>query len=132
MSFFDENDPFESFVKEIFGESTGPVKRNRTIIQGDGEDRTIDFIEGERKVYALFELLGYNEEEITVSVKGRELGISARAHTTDDIQPYLVKKLNRGQIIRKSLPAFVNPKKFEHSIRNGVLEIIFEKVRGER
>ncbi|MBD3252218.1 Hsp20 family protein [Candidatus Pacearchaeota archaeon] len=129
MGFFDD-DPFEDIVREIFGGS--PVRRARkdTFIKGEDEDRVIDFIEDEDKVYLIFELPGYNENDISVAVKGKELEISAKKSNGENIQDYLHQKLRNGISIRKNIPKFINSKKMSHTMRNGVLEVVFNKQGG--
>lgn len=126
MNFFNDNDPFESIVREFFG---SPVRRKEreTIIQGEGEDRVIDFIESKDKIYLIFELPGFDEKDITVLIKGREIEIKAQKRSDENIQQYLTQKLRREFFIRKTLPNFINPKKFSYTMKNGILEVIFEK-----
>jgi len=129
--FFGE-DPFEKIVREFFGRSSfeDNEKRNK-IIKGEEEDRNIDFLEDENYVYLIFEFPGYNEKDISVLVKGRQLEIKVgkNGETCDieKVQPYLNKKLCQGIFIKKTLPKFINPKKFKYTMRNGVLEIIFSR-----
>lgn len=128
MGFFDEDDPFDSIIREFFGGRQGdPRKHKETIIRGEEEDRNIDFIESDEMIFLVFELPGYNEKDVVVMVKGKELEVSARKNNKEEIQDYLTEKLRRGMAFRRNLPNSVNPKKFSHTMRNGVLEIIFEK-----
>ncbi len=128
MSFFDDNDdPFDSIVREFFG---GPVRRRKRgehFISGEDEDRTIDFIEDDNYIYLVFELSGFNEEDISVNIKGKDLEITAQKLNEENIQDYLHQKLRQGLFVKKHLPNFINPKSFTHTMRNGVLEIIFNK-----
>lgn len=123
--FFGE-DPFESIVKELFG-GRPARSRSNNVIRGEEEDRNIDFIETEGGVYVVFEIPGYDEEDVDVSVKGKEIQIQVQKKNTENIQAYLMQKLGQGNVIRKVLPDFINPKKFKSSIKNGVLEIAFNK-----
>jgi len=134
MSPFDNNffeeDPFENIIKEFFG--GGPFendKKRNMIIKGEEEDRNIDFLEDENYVYLIFEFPGYNEKDISLSIKGNQLEIKARKNEEayEKVQPYLNEKLYQGIFIKKTLPRFIIPKKFKHTINNGVLEIIFNK-----
>lgn len=128
MGFFDEDDPFDSIIREFFGGRQGvPRRQKETIIRGEEEDRNIDFIESDENIFLVFELPGYNEKDVIVMVKGKELEISARKNNKEEIQDYLTDKLRRGMVFRRDLPNSVNLKKFSHSMRNGVLEIVFEK-----
>ncbi len=126
MGFFDD-DPFEDIVREFFGGNSVPNKRSNTIISGEKEERVIDFIEDENYVYLIFEFPGYEEGDIFVSVKGRELQVKAKKHSLEKIQSYFSEKLNQGISVQKTLPRFINPKKFKYTIKNGVLEITFNK-----
>jgi HSP20 family protein len=127
MGFFDD-DPFEDILREFFSpESRTGRKRNGTIIQGEEEDRIIDFVEEKNKVYLIFELPGYNEKDIMVIVKNKELEIRAQKNDREEVQTYLAPKLSKGFFIRKTLPKFINPKRFSHTMRNGILEVVFNK-----
>lgn len=130
MSFFDEDDPFEDIVREFFGSS--PVRRLKRdqFIRGEDEDRVIDFVEEDEEVFLIFELPGYDEEDISVNVKNRNLEVIAKKSNGDAIQDYLDQKLRQGVIIQKKLPEIVNVNKMKHYVNNGVLEIVFEKQRG--
>jgi HSP20 family molecular chaperone IbpA len=131
MGFFDDNDPFNSIVREFFGDL--PIRRNgirQKFIMGEDEDRTIDFVEDENNIYLVFELPGYHEKDISVIVKGKELEITAHKSNGENIQDYLHQKLRQGLHLKKQLPNFVNPKDFSYTMKNGVLEMIFIKFKG--
>ncbi len=132
MSFFDDDDSFESIVREFFGKSSFENgKRRSTIIEGEEEDRNIDFVEDDEHIYLVFELSGYGEKDVSVVVKGNQLEIKARKREetcdVERVQPYLNQKLCQGIFIKKTLPKFINSKKFKHTIKNGVLEVVFSK-----
>lgn len=133
MSFFDDNnnEPFDSIVREFFGE---PVRKERReqFIRGEDEDRTIDFVEDEDYIYLVFELPGFNEKDVSVIVKGKELEISAQKSNGENMQNYLNQKLRQGLFVKKQLPNFISPKNFSHTMRNGVLEILFNKTGGNK
>ncbi len=126
MDFFDDSDPFDSIVREFFGESPRRKQYKEKIIENESEDRVIDFLESGDKVYLIFELPGYDEKDVLISIKDRKIEIIAKKKSEDNMQDYLSKKLNQGIKIKKTLPNFVNAKKFFHSFRNGILEVIFE------
>jgi len=129
MGFFDDNDPFEGIMREFFGGS--PTTRSRRqFIRGEEEDRNIDFVEDERKVYLIFELPGFREKDISLEIKGKDLEISAQKKNGESMQDYLGQKLRQGIVIKKKLPNIVNPKNSFHTIRNGILEIVFNKIKG--
>jgi len=128
MGFFDD-DPFEDIMREFFG-SSPVVRRREEFIRGEDEDRIIDFIEDGDNVYLVFELPGYNEKDIEVTVAGRELEVSAKKENNEKMQDYLSQKLRKGVVIKKKLPNFVNPRGFSYTVKNGVLEVIFKKLAG--
>ena len=45
----------------------------------------------------------------------------------EEIQDYLSEKLKRGIFIKKSIPNFVNHRGFSYTMRNGILEVVFDK-----
>jgi HSP20 family molecular chaperone IbpA len=125
MGFFDD-DPFDEIVREFFGGS--PVRKSKQqFIRGEEEDRIIDFVEDENKIYLVFELPGYHEKDVSVKANGKILEISAKKINGENIQDYLNQKLRHGLMIKKQLPNSANPKKFSYTMRNGILEVIFEK-----
>lgn len=126
MGFFND-DSFDRIVREFFGESPLRESHKEKIIHGEEENRVIDYSESDGKVYIIFELPGYEEEDVSVMVRGKELEISAKKMSGKNIQGYLVEKLRHGVLINKEIPKFINPKKFSYKLKNGVLEIIFIK-----
>lgn len=120
------NDPFEDIVREFLGGShirraSGrgtSVKRN---------ERIVDFIETEKKVYVVFELPGYEKEDVTVNVEEDKVEISAKKKKPQNAQKYLQSKLSRGIRISKTLPKIADNKKYDYSLKNGLLELEFEK-----
>ncbi|PXY71363.1 hypothetical protein CXX78_00735 [Candidatus Parvarchaeota archaeon] len=129
MSLFDNKDPFEEIVRELFNGTQRQIDRSQDFIQSEEDERNIDFIEDNDYLYLIFELFGYNEKDVTVSVKGQELEIIAKKDNSqiEKVQDYLTKKLLNGIIIKKMLPKFVNPKNFKQTMKNGILEVIFSK-----
>ncbi len=130
MGFFDDDDTFESIFDELLGRSPVKRKHKEQFIRNEDEDRIIDFLEDDERVYLIFELPGYDEKDISVVVKGKELEITAEKSNRENIQDYLHQKLKQGVSIRKRLPNFIDPKKISSTMRNGVLEIVFNKVKG--
>ncbi|MBI2452357.1 Hsp20/alpha crystallin family protein [Candidatus Pacearchaeota archaeon] len=121
-------DPFESIMRDFFGHGFGRKRGRRgTIIRGEEEDRNIDFIETKEKVFIVFELPGFDEKDVSVGVDKRELEIRAKKSDGEKMQSYLLQKLKGGIHFRRKLPDFINPKKFDYTMRNGILEITFEK-----
>ena len=131
MGFFDD-DSFENIIDEFFGRSRGfgtgrQSKRRETFVRGEEEERVIDFIEDEDKVYLVFELSGYNEKDVVVVINGKSIEITAQKKILDGVKEYLAQKLLQGAHYKRNLPDFINPKKFSHNLRNGILEVCFEK-----
>lgn len=132
MSFFDdEDDPFEDIVKEFF--SSPETKRQRRVsddsevISGEEEERNIDFIETPKSFFVIFELPGYEKEDVKIEFKGNKMVVDVRKKPTEKVQPYLSKKLLHGINIVKSLPNFIKTKNYNYSFSNGVLEVSFKK-----
>ena len=124
MSFF-EDDSFDGIVKEFFGGAQ--KKYDNEVIQGEEEDRFIDFIEDKEKVYFVFELSGYSEDEVKVVVSGNILEIVAQKKREEGVQNYLMQKLGGAVSVKKNLPKFVRTKNFNKTMRNGILEVIFDR-----
>lgn len=131
MGFFDE-DSFDEIVKQFFGETPVRRRHREQFIKGEDEDRTIDFVEEDNDAYFIFELQGYEEEDIKLNIEGKRLEIYAKKKNKENIQDYLHQKLSAGFNIKKTLPAFIESKSFSHTIKNGVLEIKFNKTREKR
>ena len=129
MGFFENNDQFEDIVREFLGGGNSRIRRDNyeEIIEGEEEERVIDFIEDENYVYLIFELPGYSEKDISISIKGRELEIIVKKKSIGEVQDYLIEKLNNGLFIKKRLSNFIKTKNFKHTLKNGVLEIVFIK-----
>jgi len=121
-----DNDPFNDILEGLFGQGSR-VQRRRQFIEGEEEERTVDFIENDGKIYLIFELLGYTKKDVVVIVNGTHLEIRVQKSNGVNMQTYLSQKLRNKLIIRKELPKFINPKKFSHTLKNGILEIIFDK-----
>lgn len=124
MSPFD-NDPFESILREFFGGRR--ASSSEDIIQGEEEERNIDFIENKDKVFLIFELPGYSQGDITVSLNGNNIKIIAKRKPVEDEDNYISQKLSNGVNFNKMLPKFVKTKNYSKTFRNGVLEIGFDK-----
>ena len=129
MGFFEDNDQFENIVRELFGGGASRIGRDNyeEIIESEKEERVIDFIQDENYIYLIFELPGYDEKDISISIKGRELEIIAKKRSIVEVQNYLIQKLNEGLFIKKNLPNFIKTKNFKRTVKNGVLEIVFIK-----
>lgn len=109
MSFFDD-DPFDSIVREFFGENNKRAQRKESFIKGEEDERVIDFIENSDNAYLIIELPGFSEEDIKVVLEGRTLQIKAQKKELDNIKDYLAKKLARGEIYTRSIPQKIEAK----------------------
>ena len=129
MGFFEDDDQFENIIREFLGGRTSRIRKGNyeEIIESEREERVVDFIEDESYVYFIFELPGYSEKDISISIKGRELEIIAKKRNIEGIPNYLMEKFNNGFFIKKNLPNFIKTKNFKHTVKNGVLEIVFIK-----
>ncbi|MCH8945931.1 MAG: Hsp20/alpha crystallin family protein [Nanoarchaeota archaeon] len=129
MGFFEDDDQFENIIREFLGGRTSRIRKGNyeEIIESEREERVVDFIEDESYVYLIFELPGYSEKDISISIKGRELEIIAKKRDIEGIPNYLMEKFNNGFFIKKNLPNFIKTKNFKHTVKNGVLEIVFIK-----
>jgi len=127
MGFFDD-DPFESIVEEFFGRTRPSfARRKEQFISGEDEERVIDFVETDDKVYLIFETPGYTENDVSVVASGNHIEIKAQKKNFDNVKEYLAQKLSHGLHYKRVLPNFISSKKFDYSVKNGILEIIFEK-----
>ena len=129
MGFFGDNDQFEDIIREFLGDSNSRIRRDdyEEIIGGEVEEGIIDFIEDENYIYLIFELPGYDEKDILISIKGRKLEIIVKKKSIGEVQDYLIEKLNTGFFIKKNLPSFIKTKNFKHTLKNGILELVFIK-----
>ena len=79
MGFFDDDDdPFDEIVKGLFGGSRGSVRSRgrQKFSEGEEEDRIIDFIEDGKNIYLIFELPGFSIDDVSVTIKGKEININ--------------------------------------------------------
>lgn len=124
------DDPFDSIFREFFGEHEPKrrrVYREEDVIEGEEEDRVIDFVETEDKIYFVFEMPGYDEKDITIMTKDKKIEINAQKKDTENVLDYLAKKLAKGIKIKKTLPFPVNNKSLKSTCKNGILEVSFDK-----
>ena len=124
MSFFDD-DPFESIFEEFFSPGRR-VNRKGQFIRSEEDERVSDFIESGNEIYLVFELPGYNEEDIMIMANKGELEIKVQKKS-EEVQSYLSQKLKQGLVMKRTLPKFVDTKKFSHTMKNGILEIKFKR-----
>ena len=126
MNFFDD-DPFENIVREFFGQRPGRERKTNGIISGEEEERVIDFLETPKKIFLIFEIPGYNKEDVNIKVDKRQIEIIVKKKNTENVQTYLSQKLKRGVCFKKLIPQAANSNKFNYTFKNGVLEIIFDR-----
>ena len=127
MSLFDD-DPFNDLFRDFFGrQPQGRSRRKSAVIRGEDDERTIDYIEQNGYVYLLFELPGFSEKEVEITITGRELTITAQKKNGEQVQGYLRQKLAQGVTLTRTLPEFVSTKKFTHTMKHGILEVIFAR-----
>jgi HSP20 family molecular chaperone IbpA len=125
MGIFDD-DPFEEVIRGFFGNAPVRRRNREEFIQGEEEDRHIDYVEDDKNIFLIFEIPGYNKEDISLDLDKKDLQIIAKK-TDEDSRPYLIKKLLSGLVINKKLPKDLNTKNFSYVVNNGVLEIKFKK-----
>jgi len=124
MGFFDD-DPFDEIMKEFLGGTSSRRNSARNVLSGEREERIIDYVEEEDKVYFVFEILGYEKEDISVEVSGDRLKVRAIKKNAEGVQPYLVSKLDKGVYFEKTIPKGIKHKKFNWTFYNGILEVSF-------
>jgi len=124
---WNNNDPFDSIVREFFGESPRRRRRHEEFTEGEEEDRVIDFIETDDALYLIFELPGYSNKDVTLALKDRRLEVQAHKQNAANAQEYLAQRLKQGIIIKKTLPGNVLVKSMKHTVKNGIIEVRFDK-----
>lgn len=120
------DDPFDRLVREFFGQNADTSRQNN-LIENEDDERNIDFLEDEKHVYLIFELPGFEEKDVAVSVKSGEIIVKAKGNVTESTDDYIANKITSGQTITKILPKFVNHKGYKTTFRNGILEVVFNK-----
>ncbi|MEK6855865.1 MAG: Hsp20/alpha crystallin family protein [Nanoarchaeota archaeon] len=122
------NDPFDSIVRQFFGNRVQREGRSKTTRSKDYEEESdIVFIESDDKIFFYIEIPGYSEKDITVEVNNKVLEINAKKSNAEGIQDYLVKKFKSGVSISKNIPSSISTKKFTKTYKNGILEVAFNK-----
>ena len=115
-------------VRQFFGEVNGRrTRRPREEIEVEEEDSKVETIDLENEVHFIFDLAGYDEKDLELEVKDKTLIVQVKKKGECKMQDYLSKKLCRGETIKKTLAPYLDVKNFKHSIKNGVLEVKFEK-----
>jgi len=127
MSFFGEEDPFESIVREFFGETPRRNYSSKRVIRSEDDERKTDFLKTSNNIYFIFNLPGFEEKDIEVSVTNEKVGVNAKKRDLNQVQGYLSSKLSKGVRIYKNLPEDVDIKNFKKTFSNGILELTFRR-----
>lgn len=120
------DDFFDEIEKAFFGNSIPRTSSSGNVVQGEKEERVIDYIEEENEIYFVFELPGFNEEDISVALKGNELNVNVKKKSFSNVKNYLKEKLAQEISFSKAIPVKVD-KNFEKSFKNGILEVKFKR-----
>ena len=118
------NDPFEDIINEFFGNRS---RRPNRVVTSEQEERIIDFIEDSKNIYIVFEIPGYNEEDVNIKLQGNKIEVIGKKKNLQRVQSYLQRKLQQGIRISKNLPEVTKKKKYSYSVKNGILEVKFKK-----
>lgn len=124
MGFFDD-DPFESIVREFFQEAR-PRTSSGNMVQGESEERKVDYIDEGNRIYFVFELYGYSKEDIKVNVGKGFVEVEAKKKNFEGIQDYIARKLEKGVKIKKEVPG-LKAKDSHWTFNNGILEVEIEE-----
>ncbi len=124
---WNDNDPFESIVRDFFGESPQRRKRNENFHENEEEDRVIDFIESDDSIFLIFELSGYIQKDVKISLKENRLEVKAQKLSEINTQEYLGQRLKKGITFKKTLPENILLKSMKQTVKNGIVEIRFDK-----
>jgi HSP20 family protein len=116
-----EDDSFDDFVKEFFGQQG--VQRK---VQTREDDRLVDFIDTDERLFLIVELPGFTKEEVNVTVRDKVLEIKAQKRELEGLPEYLAQRLMQGIKIRRTLPSTVNVKSMSYTFSNGILEVSFK------
>jgi len=120
-------------VRQFFGGVNGRRSRKRENfeedeeIEEDEEGNKIEIVDLENELHFIFDLAGYDEKDLRLEVKDKTLIVQVKKKGECKMQDYLSKKLCRGETIKKTLAPYLDIKNFKHSIKNGILEVKFEK-----
>jgi len=123
------NDPFNEIINNFFGRRQAEQVRNqRRVDYSDGEDNLSkgELIDDKETIYLIFDLPGFSEKDISISTKGNSIEIKAQKKSIERVQDYLSNKLQSGLVMKRNMPEEAS-KKFTHTYKNGILEVIFDK-----
>lgn len=122
------DDNFDDIVRQFFGNSANiNGSRKNQIIEGESDERMIDFVETDTEAFLIFEMSGYRKEDVRVELTKTEIEVIARRKVGESVVEYLAQKLSAGMEIRKPLPKFLSKKKMDWTLNNGILECKFKK-----
>ena len=120
---FFTNDPFQDIVNQMFGQGGRRRVARRTEVEEDANE----FLETEDAYYLILETPGFDEDDAFVKIKGKDLEIQLSKKNLEGIKHYLVAKLEQGITFMKTLPEDADPKKFNYTLKNGMLEVRIQK-----
>lgn len=123
--FFSDDDPFQDIVNSFFGQSAG--RRTKVARRQEREEDEGEFLETSDAFYLILETPGFEEDDVFIKPKGRELEIQISKKNLEGIKHYLVSKLEQGIHIIKTLPEEADAKKFSYTVKNGILEVKINK-----
>lgn len=122
------DDFFDEIEKAFFGNSYSRPRTSSSgnVVQGEREERIIDYIEEEEEIYFVFELPGFREKDVNVLLKGNTLNVEVSKKDFSGVRPYLKEKLSQKISFSKEIPVKVE-KNFEKNFKNGILEVKFKR-----
>ncbi|MEK6890479.1 MAG: Hsp20/alpha crystallin family protein [Nanoarchaeota archaeon] len=123
--FFTDEDPFQDIVSSFFGQ--GPGRRTRVVRRQEREEDEGEFLETSDSFYIIIETPGFDEEDVFIKSKGKELEIQINKKNLEGVKHYLVSKLEQGMHIVRNLPEEAEVKKFSYTVKNGILEVRIPK-----
>jgi HSP20 family molecular chaperone IbpA len=127
MSDFFEDDTFEDILEQFFRGSRTKIDGRERFARGETEERVIDALDDEDSSYLIFELPGYEKEDVNIETEGRTIEIIIEKKNFDNVKEYLSKKLSERVRFTRNLPITIYPKSSEFTMKNGILEIKFKK-----
>lgn len=122
------DDFFDEIEKAFFNNSYSRPRTSSSgnVVQSEREERVIDYIEEDNEVYFIFELPGFREKDIHVSLKGNNLNVNVLKKDFSEVKSYLKEKLSQEISFSKNIPVKVD-KNFNKNFKNGILEVKFRR-----
>lgn len=125
-------DPFEELRRTV-------ERLNRMFLEGIEPLRAIgaavDVVDEGDKLRVIADLPGFEKEEIEVAFEGSSLIIKAESKKEEEEtkRDFIRRERRFGRVYRKiSLPEGINTDQAKASYKNGVLEILIPKEKGEK